>query len=145
MYFLFVLAASVAVFPVDAAETEIESAIAQFLADPLGDTQPGRVVLEFAKESPDHEVIIDERFLPWIKQEPNPKCGPLLLTAYVAGDLREQFKKKTGKPESYAGVLAMIAVYAKIKAEAGIEPVSEMEKMIAWEREGVLKERLGLQ
>ena len=125
-------------------EAEVSAAITQFLGDPLGDTTPGRLILKYGQESPDHEITLEDKFLPWLKAEPNPKCGPLLSTAFVAGDLQEQFRKKTGKSEPYAGVLAMIAVYEKLKADAGIEPVKEMEEMIELKKQDKLKAQLEL-
>lgn len=144
---LFLLAIVISILPGSAAETETEvsAAITQFLGDPLGDTAPGRLILKYGHESPDHEITLEDKFLPWIKAEPQPRCAPLLLTAFIAGDLQEQFKKKTGKSEPYAGVLAMIGVYEKLKADAGIEPVKEMEEMIALKKEDKLKAELGLQ
>lgn len=120
-------------------QAEISEAIKAFLGDPLGPTEPARKIMKFAKESPDHEVSIDLKVLPWLEEKTPPPGYPLLLAAYMAGNLQGQFANGTTKSDSYAGALAVISVYQKIQADDPSIQIPSIDHLRALEKEGKLK------
>lgn len=125
--------------PAAVTEPEVKEAIKEFLADPVNSKAQGRIILQFAEESPDHEVELGEKFLPWLEAEQQPENSQLLLVAYIAGNLSEQIKKKTSKSEAYAGVLTLIDVYEKLRSQQAIEPIAQIKQLIDLEAQGTLK------
>ena len=122
---------------------QVQAAIAQFLDDPTAPASKSapRQILQFSEESADHEIAIDSKYLPWLEGN-NTEDSPLLLAAFLAGNLREQFARNTGKPQPYAGVLSVIDVYRKLQAKKPSLRISQIEKQIELEKQGKLKAQI---
>ncbi len=127
-----------------ATQEEVAQAIQTFLKDPTSPEAKaaGKVIFTYSQETPDHEISIDEKALPWLKSSGGSDRGTLLLVAFISGDLQEQFRKGTGKPETYAGVLTVLSVYEKLKAKSSIYFDPNLEHFIDLEKNGKLKEFL---
>ncbi len=63
----------------------------------------GAQIIEFAGESPDYHIELEVAYMPWVKDRALPKGSQILLAAFIAGNLREQMRKNSSKPEPYAG------------------------------------------
>lgn len=99
----------------------------------------GAQIIEFAGESPDYHIELEVAYMPWVKDRGLPNGSQMLLAAFIAGNLREQMRKNTSKPEPYAGVLAALEVYEKIKQKNGEFLIPKAEKFLTMEREGKLR------
>ena len=123
------------------AMTDAEAAVVidRFLADPLSpsERQSAAKILQFAEESPTHEVTVDVKYMPWLKETPPPEGSELLLAAFMAGNLKEQIKKNTTKSEDYAGALAVLEVYRKLQEKKIVIP--ELDHWIELEKQGTLR------
>lgn len=100
--------------------------------------EAGRVILKFAETSPNHEVYLDPEYMPWINDRSLPSGANVLFIAFIAGNLQEQFRKGTGKPEAYAGVQAVLRVYQQVRASVPTFQISKVDKFLAMERKGTL-------
>lgn len=127
----------------DPAEGPIKAVMKQFLGDPGADSARALAVqiMDYAEKTEAHEVTIDERCLPWLgqKDQPPQEASALLIASFVAGDLLEQMRKGTSKPESYAGVLTMLAAYEKLRLKNPDLRIDSIKQYVDLERMGQLK------
>ncbi len=127
----------------DPAEEQIKAVMKQFLGDPGADSAMGlaRQIMDYAEKTEAHEVTIDARCLPWMgqKEQPPEDASALLLTSFVAGDILEQMRKGTSKPESYAGVLTMLSAYEKLRLKNPDLRIDSIKQYVELERMGQLK------
>jgi hypothetical protein len=142
------IAVSVFLMPMlDAAISDADAApiISAFLTDPLSQASQdaARQINQFCEESPDHEVVIDAKYMPWLGSSKPPEKSEILLVAFMAGNLKAQIEKKTSKPEPYAGALAVIDVYNKIRANTMGYRVSSIDQWISLEKQGRLETFIG--
>ncbi len=123
---------------------EARNAINTLLQNPASSAarNSGRVVLEFAESTPDHRVLINLGYLPWAKSRNLPDGSQMLLAAFVAGNLQAQMKKNSSNPEPYAGTLAVIAVYQKMRQANPRFKIPKVEEFIAMEKRGVLRSHI---
>jgi hypothetical protein len=124
-----------------ASEARVLKNIETLLRNPTSQAarDAGAAVIEFAGESPDYHVELEVGYMPWVKDRDLPAGSQMLLAAFIAGNLREQIRKKTSKPEPYAGVLAALEVYEKLKRNDPGFQIAKADKFLAMERQGVLR------
>jgi hypothetical protein len=145
---LAVVAVVVAVFPANLAaapsEAQIRQKIETLLRNPTSDAakSAGAEIIEFAGESPKYHVKLEVGYMPWVKDRNLPQGSQILLAAFVAGNLREQMRKGSSTPEPYAGVLAALEVYQKVKRSNGAFHIPKAEQFLAMERAGTLKSHI---
>jgi len=122
-------------------EAKLLKAIATLISQPNSSAAltSGRVILEFAESSPDYRIRISLGYLPWADNRDLPDGSQILLAAFVAGNLQEQIRKGSSKPEPYAGTLAVIEVYQKVSRKRLSFKISQVENFIAMEKRGVLR------
>ena len=122
-------------------EEQATVAITTFLADPLSATSAdnAKQIVQYGEETPDHEVIIEPKYMPWLEASKPPEGSELLLAAFIAGNLKEQIKKHSAKAEPYAGALSVIDVYSKIKMKTIGFRIDSVERWISLEKQGKLK------
>jgi len=122
-------------------EAQATVAITTFLADPLSvnSADVAKQILQFAEETPDHEVVIEPKYMPWLEASHPPEGSELLLAAFFAGNLNEQIKKNTAKAEPYAGALSVIDVYGKIRKKKIGFRLDSVDHWITLEKQGLLK------
>jgi hypothetical protein len=125
-------------------EARIQQKIETLLRSPLSDAakSAGAEIIEFAGESPNYHIELEVAYMPWVKDRALPKGSQILLAAFIAGNLREQMRKNSSTPEPYAGVLAALDVYQKIKRADGEFHIPKAEKFLAMERDGKLRQHI---
>jgi len=123
-------------------EARVKQNIEMLLRNPMSEEakSAGAAIIEFAGESPDYHIELEVAYLPWVKDRGLPKGSQILLAAFIAGNLREQMRKNTSKPEPYAGVLAALQVYEKIKQTNDSFHIPKAEKFLTMERDGKLRQ-----
>lgn len=125
-------------------EARVKKSIETLLRNPASDAarEAGAQIIEFAGESPNFHIELEVGYMPWVKDGDLPKGSQILLAAFVAGNLREQMRKNSSQPEPYAGVLAALEVYQKIKrSDAGFR-IDKVEKFLAMQRQGTLRSHI---
>lgn len=125
-------------------EARVKQSIETLLRNPMSDAakSAGAEIIEFAGESPDYHIELEVGYLPWVKDRDLPKGSQILMAAFIAGNLREQMRKNSSQPEPYAGVLAALQVYQKIKQANSSFNIPKVEKFLAMEREGKLRQHI---
>ena len=121
----------------------VRKAIAIFRRNPTsvqGEmTQP--IILSFAKESPDVEVALSEKRLPWIEDKATPnETGTALTVAYMAGDIVAQLDKGKTKDDPVASTEQVIATYRQLQEADSKLKVPSVEKLIVLQKQGKLAE-----
>ena len=124
-----------------ASEARVRRNIETLLRNPMSDAarEAGAQIIQFAGESPDYHVELEVGYMPWVKEKGLPKGSQMLMAAFIAGNLKEQMRKNSSKPEPYAGVLAAISVYQKSRRSDSNFRIPTMEKFIAMEQQGTLR------
>lgn len=125
-------------------EARVKQNIETLLRNPMSDAakSAGAAIIEFAGESPDYHIELEVAYMPWVKDRDLPKGSQILLAAFIAGNLREQMRKNTSQPEPYAGVLAALQVYEKIKRTNDAFSIPKADKFLAMERDGKLRQHI---
>jgi hypothetical protein len=118
-------------------------AIEVFENDPLGQEggMVSSIIINYSEESEEVDVNLSAYVLPWIidKGLKNAEYKTLLMTAYVAGNIKSQLIKETKKNDYYAGLLLTIKMYFKLKAFDPSFYHPELEKLAKMEAEKKLK------
>lgn len=124
-----------------ASEARVQRNIDTLLRNPMSDAakEAGAQIIQFAGESPNYHVDLEVGYMPWVKDKGLPKGSQMLLAAFIAGNLKEQMRKNSSRPEPYAGVLAAIDVYQKIRRSDSNFRISKVEKFIAMQQQGTLR------
>ncbi len=101
--------------------------------------EAGAQIIEFAGKSPDYHIELKVGYMPWVKDRGLPQGSQILLAAFVAGNLREQMQKNSSRPEPYAGVMAALEVYEKMKRDDADFRIAPAETFLAMRRQGTLR------
>jgi hypothetical protein len=122
----------------------VRQAIALFREDPTSERGRGAasIIVHFAEESADVEVVISPSVLPWLGSKPTPKYSDTLLAAYLAGTVRSQLESGVTKSDPVAGVEQVIETYLKLKKTEPNLRVPVVETFIQLKTQGKLKEHL---
>jgi hypothetical protein len=125
-------------------ESRVKQKIETLLRDPTSNAakQAGAEIIEFAGKSPNYHVELQVGYMPWVTERNLPRGSQMLLAAFIAGNLREQMRKNSSHPEPYAGVLAALEVYQKMKRSDPDFHIPKVEKFIAMERAGTLERHI---
>lgn len=109
-------------------------------SDPLsqGAKEAYAEIVRFASESDSVQVILSEKLFPWANRDLEYKI--FLFGSFVAGNLKSQLRSKTKKDDSYAGALAMIRTYKRIREVNESFILSEIEILIRMQEEGTLRD-----
>ena len=119
-------------------------AIALFREEPASEAGRGAasIILRFAEESPDVEVVIAPPFLPWFADKPAMKHGDTLMAAYLAGTILSQLDSGAAKFDPVAGAEQVIETYEKLKKAKPDLRIPSVETLIELKAQGKLKEHL---
>ncbi len=122
---------------------DVRKAIVIFRRNPVsvqGEmSQP--IILSFAKDSPDVEVAVSEKRMPWINDKSTPsEAGTVLLVAYMSGDILAQLDKGTTKDDPLAATEQVIATYRQLQDADSKLKVPSVEKLIVLQKQGKLAE-----
>ena len=129
-----------------ATKEQVLKAIAAFRRDPLAARTDGTsaLILNFAEASPDVQVEMGPKVLPWMNEPVNDKYGEVLMAAFVAGDVRSQLESHRAKDDAMAGALQVIDTYQQLrKKDPSVRSVS-VEKWIALQAQGKLRAELDI-
>ncbi len=102
------------------------------------------IILRYAQESPDVEIVVSPKFLPWLDAsvKGHEEAGAVLLTAYVAGDVQSQLEKRKTKDDPVAGTEQVIATYRQLQKTEPRLRIMEIENLIDLQRQGKLAKHL---
>ena len=77
------------------------------------------IILRFAQESPDVNIVVSPKFMPWLEDgnKAHDQAGAVLLTAYVAGDVQSQLDKRKMRDDPVAGTRQVIATYRQLQKD----------------------------
>ena len=148
--FVFVLVMACAVgqaksppLPID--KDTVRMAITIFRRTPTNQqgTMVRPIILRYAQESPDVNIVVSSKAMPWIiDSKGHDEAGALLLTAYVAGDVQAQLDKRKPQDDPVAGTEQVIATYQQLRRSEPTLRIMEVEKLIALKRHGKLAKHL---
>ena len=126
-----------------ASKETVRQAIAIFRRDPAGPqgTMAQPLILGFAKDRPDFEVVVGQKLLPWLEDGSLPKKdSSILITAYCAGNIASQMEG--GSAHDTALVRAceqVIATYRQLQDKDRKLTLPGVEKLIILEKEHKLR------
>ena len=102
------------------------------------------IILRYAQESPDVEIEVSDKAMPWLENlKGHEEAGAVLLTAYVAGDVRAQLARRRAKDDPVAGTEQVIATYRQLQKTEPRLRIMEVEKLIDLQRQGRLAQHFG--
>ncbi len=119
-------------------------AIAAFRRDPTSELGRGSsaIILRFANDSPDVLVTLSPKSMPWIEDKPPVAEGPLLLAAFIAGNVRSQLARGTAKDDSLAGVEQVIETYRQLQRANPQLKIPSVERLVDLAERDKLREYL---
>jgi hypothetical protein len=125
-------------------EARVKRSIENLLRNPMSSSamDAGAEIIEYAGKTPNYNIELKVGYMPWVKERSLPKGSQVLLAAFVAGNLREQMLKNSARPEPYAGVVAALGVYEKMKRSDVTFRIATAEKFLAMERRGTLRSHI---
>ena len=148
--FVFVLVVGCAVgqaksppLPID--KDTVSMAITIFRRTPTNQqgTMVRPIILRYAQESPDVNIVVSSKAMPWIiDSKGHDEAGALLLTAYVAGDVQAQLDKRKPQDDPVAGTEQVIATYQQLRRSEPTLRIMEVEKLIDLKKHGKLAKHL---
>ena len=116
---------------------QVLQAIDRFLADPKSGADE-KLINQFAEESEDCLIALDEKILTWMGKSPTPEAK-LMATAFVAGNVRSQLQSHKVADDPYAGLQAVFGAYDKLKEKNKDLSIPEIEKYRDMDKKGELK------
>ena len=91
--------------------------IDRFLAMPDTNRALARALFDSAQGRADVSIDLRSQFLPWLCGNQKPSAiGGVLLTAFIAGNMRQQLITGVSRDESGAGLAALLSVYRKLRS-----------------------------
>ena len=123
---------------------EVLKAIASFRRDPSGAKESGvaQTIFNFADQSPDVHIALGERDTPWSGDKLDEKYSALLLTAFLAGEVRSQLEAHAAKDDPMAGALQVIDTYQLLKKADAKFRSPGVEQWIVLQSQGKLRAEL---
>lgn len=128
--------------PID--KETVRMAIAIFRQTP-GNQQGSMVrpiILRFAQESPDVQIVVPSLIVPWIESKARNETKAALLTAYVAGDVQAQLDQRKMRDNPVAGTEQVISTYRQLRKTEPQLRIDEVEKLIDLQKRGKLAKHL---
>ncbi|MBC8104953.1 MAG: hypothetical protein H7Z14_00050 [Anaerolineae bacterium] len=119
-------------------KAQFMAAVERFMNQPAMGAD-SETIGKFAQESEDCLVGLSPDVLTWRQHKPSYAQGPVLTTAFVAGNVKAQLDSGKNADDPYAGLLSAIKVYEKLRAADASIKVPELDEMIALEKKGELK------
>lgn len=98
-------------------ESQIAKKIEKFLSDPQKHKNLGADIILFAGKSENYTVVLNPKYMPWIKGKDMPEGSQILLAAFIAGNLQAQIQSKTNQDKPEAGRKAAFKAYRTIQAK----------------------------
>jgi len=137
-FFLMVAVALATMLPAQAAELptseKILTIVRAWEQNPITPALHQQIwqVVRFARESPLVQVRVSPVSCPYVKED-DDVCGPVLLAAYLAGNMKAQLETGLPGDQSYEGVLFSLHMYQVLRRERpgyrspGLDQLAELE------------------
>src|SRR3954451_2719362 len=119
-------------------KTEIRRVIDDFLKSPAKDDRAERI-MKFAQDDQDVSIVLDDQVLAWMKHQPKYEQADVLLTVFVAGDVRSQLDSGKNVDDSYAGLKEVFRVYRDMQQKQANLKLTEIDALIEEDKAGTLK------
>ncbi len=116
-----------------------KKAISAIEQDPLGDISEAAiaVLLQFAEESEDVVVTIDDSIMPLLQASQEHEYGKVLFAAFIAGNIKVQLDSGVCEDQREAGIAQAIATYNYLKEHTDIESNPIIEEWIEERHSGI--------
>lgn len=116
--------------PKDISPEVVLKAIKLLEADPIEANTAGTnaLIIIFTTASSDVIAEISSDYLPWLKQKKNIENADILLTAFIAGNIKPQLIKKIKKDHPFEGVKFMLNIYAKLRKDNKIQAIPKLDE-----------------
>jgi hypothetical protein len=85
---------------------------------------------------------MNANLLPFLRADAATKYAEQLAAAFAGGNTREQLDRKVVQDEPYAGVVETLKVYRTLKDKDAGYSHEALEKMLAMEKDGTLKDHV---
>lgn len=95
-------------------------------------------IMQYLVESPDVTVVLEDSVCPWMREKNCPQ-RPLLLVAYVAGNIEAQIEKKECKDHPYAGACQVLRTYHQLRENSDIAEIEVLEEWNSMKADGKLE------
>jgi hypothetical protein len=131
--------------PADETVTKAQAlgAIAVFQKDPSGQAgfTAGATLLSFAKSSSAVHLSLSSSTVPWLKgqDESDADTRDILLSAYLAGNIRSQLKTGHARDDVYAGWEQVLVTYAQLLQINSAAKIAEVDELKKRETDGTLR------
>lgn len=98
-------------------------------------------IMAFAKTSDAVKLSLSKAVVPWLKGKDAPDADTrgMLLTAYIAGNVRSQLANGKAADDVYAGWQQVIATYDQLHQINSTVKVTEIDDLKAKEKAGTLR------
>ncbi len=98
-------------------------------------------IMSFARKSDAVHLSLSKAVVPWLKKpdEPDADTRGMLLTAYVAGDIRSQLKSGKAEDDIYAGWQQVLVTYDQLHQINPTVKFPEIEELKTKEKAGTLQ------
>ena len=98
-------------------------------------------IMSFAKTNASVHLSLSKAVVPWLKAQDAPDADTrgMLLTAYVAGNVRSQLASGKASDDIYAGWQQVLATYAQLLQINPAAKLSEVEELKSKEMAGTLR------
>jgi hypothetical protein len=97
---------------------EMLAMMERYLASPLESTDDLDRIRDFAMQSHDVEIIIDEAAVPFLQEDLDLGVKNLLILGFVAGNAAAQLRARVRRDNVAAGIEGELRVYRALKAVA---------------------------
>ena len=118
--------------------------IAIFDKSPLNEDgkQAASIILRFASESEEVTIALSAAILPWIKNKDKntSQFNTILLSAYIAGNVKSQLLKKTASDDPFGGYVQVLKTYDQIQQAHPDFKIEEIEEFEKHQQNGTLKD-----
>src|SRR5262249_45885445 len=88
-----------------------------------GDPERPTKIHEFVEKSPDVEVVLNAKALPFIQEGLDPGVADLLLCGFFAGNASAQLRAGVKRDDMHAGVDGELKIYRALKLRANDPPL----------------------
>jgi hypothetical protein len=122
---------------------EVRAAIDAIERSPLTAQEAGHIgtVMAFAQESPDVIILMDPELTAFAGNQAD-KHAPLLMSAFIAGNIKGQLNNKKAKDDSYSGLQTVFKVYHVIQASEKEYKNASIDNLEALDKQGKLKAKV---
>ena len=117
-----------------------------FLTRPFANPDLRTALIDSAEARSDVAITISQQLLPWILETDTTvfrrAMRGLFLSAFVAGNMREQLVSRVKGDQPYAGVVAVLDVYLMVRARAPAYRQPTLDEWLHLREQGKLRQHV---